>query len=196
MSELLDLFSGGAIGTTLSGVIGLIGGWLAKKENRLLAKQQNDHEQVMAKLDMEAEDKQLQASIALADKEQAMAQQEGKIALDLLDAETKGKIEQIDAQGFYTATANAQKNTGHPTIDMIRALTRPVLTWLTYVFVVVLFFVLWNKVGDLVSKDTDLLIELLVYLVRSVIYLFVMIVSWWFMSRGDKSHREIKGFSN
>lgn len=192
MEEILALFAGGGLGTAVSAITGLVGGYLTKKENRLLKEQENSHEVTMAKLDQESERYQLEASLKMAEADRIMARTEAEMAMEVASAEASAEVSKIDAKGFALAMAEAQKPTGYPFVDKVRSLMRPVLTTSTYVFIVVIFGFLQWKVGELVAKDTELLTGLYEYLIRSIIYLFIMMVSWWFMSRGDNSVQQIK----
>lgn len=193
MEFLADLFGGGGIGTIFSGLSGLLGGYLTKRENRLTLIQQNSHDLAMAKVDQQNNEFELKASIQLAKTKLDIAEKEGEIEKDLIETEGKATVDKLDAQAFVDGIREANKPTGHPGVDKFRALTRPLITWSLYLFVLIIFIVLHMKVGKLVLQDTDLLIQLYVYLVQSVIYLFIMAVSWWFMSRGEKSLNAIKG---
>ena len=77
MSVLLDLLGAGGLGTVFSGVSGLVGGWLTKRENRKMMELTNAHELKMAEVDQRTAEFELQASITLADKKIDLAQTEG-----------------------------------------------------------------------------------------------------------------------
>lgn len=195
MNTLIDLFTSGGLNTIFSGLTGLVGGYLSKRENRLLAIQENSHELAMAEMDMKADDQQLTATLELAKSKMQLAELEGDIKSDIIASKSSAKIDEIDAKGFADAVSEAQKPTGYPFVDKFKAMTRPVLTWALFVFMMILFAALHHRVGSVVAEDTELLIKLYVYLVQSLIYLFIMAVSWWFMSRGDKTTAQIKGLS-
>ncbi len=192
MEEIVALFAGGGLGTAVSAITGLIGGYLTKKENRLLKQQENAHEVTMTELNMQSEKFQLEASIKMADKDIEMARTEAEMAVEVENARAAGEVSIADAKGFAAAIVEAQKPTGVKWVDVIRNLMRPVMTLATYIFVVVIFGVLISKVGDTLYSDTEKMTGLIEYLIRSVIYLFIMMVSWWFMSRGDNSIQQIK----
>jgi hypothetical protein len=193
MEFLLGLLGTGGLGTVLSGVSGLIGGWLTKRENRKMAEINNAHEVRMADIDLKTAEFEHNAAIALADKQIDLAETEGDIEMEIIDATAEADVSRLEATAFANGLAQGHKPTGYPWVDKFRALTRPLITWSLYIFVVVIFAVLHMKVGDIVAADTELLVKLYVYLVQSVIYLFIMAVSWWFMSRGERSARVIKG---
>jgi hypothetical protein len=192
MSALLDLLGAGGLGTVFSGVSGLVGGWLTKRENRKLMELTNAHELKMAEVDQRTAEFELQASITLADKKIDLAQTEGQIEEDLINAQAHADVARSDSKAFEAGLEAAQKPTGYPFVDKFRAMTRPLITWSLYIFVVTIFWVLHSKVGGIVAEDTELLVKLYVYLVQSIIYLFIMAVSWWFMSRGEKSVQSIR----
>lgn len=193
MEFLVGLLGTGGLGTVFSGISGLVGGWLTKRENRKMMELTNAHELNMANVDQKAAEFELQASIHLAEKKIDLTETEGAVERDLIDAQADADVSAADARAFAEGLRNANKPTGTPWIDNFRALTRPLITWSLYIFVVIIFWVLHSKVGDLVAADTELLVKLYVYLVQSTIYLFIMAVSWWFMSRGEKSAKVIRG---
>lgn len=192
MSFLVDLLGAGGLGTVVSGVSGLVGGWLTKRENRKMLQLTNTHELNMAEIDQKAAEFELQASITLAEKEIDLAQTEGQIAEDLIGVQAEADIERSAARAFEHGLQTAMGPTGYAGVDKFRALTRPLITWSLYIFVVVIFAILHLEVGEIVLEDHDLLVKLYVYLVQSTIYLFIMAVSWWFMSRGEKSVKNIR----
>ena len=193
MSFLVDLLGAGGLGTVVSGVSGLVGGWLTKRENRKMLQLTNAHELNMAEVDQKAAEFELQASIHLAEKKIDLAETEGQIEQDIIAGQSDADVARSDARAFEAGLEAAQKPTGYAGVDKFRALTRPLITWSLYIFVVVIFAILHMEVGEIVLEDHDLLVKLYVYLVQSTIYLFIMAVSWWFMSRGEKS---VKNISN
>ena len=193
MEFLVDLFGGGGIGTIFSGISGLVGGYLTKKINLETMREKYKHEIAMADVDAKQSEFELRATISIAKNKLDIAQAEGEIERELIEASSAADVARSEATAFAEGTKAAQAPSGYPGVDKFRALTRPLITWLLFAFVVVLFGFLQWKVGDIVATDTDLLVKLYVYLVQSVIYLFIMAVSWWFMSRGERSVETIKG---
>jgi len=193
MDEIIAIAGGGGIGAIFSGITGLVGGWLAKREQRLLLSQQNEHEVRMADIDKELMVLEHAQAQRMIDAKIDLTQTEGEVEKELIGAQEIADVNRLDVQAFAQGLAASQKPTGYPWVDKFRALTRPLITWSLYLFVLVIFIVLHVNVGDLVVADTVLLVKLYVYLVQSVIYLFIMAVSWWFMSRGEKSVKAIRG---
>lgn len=192
MEFLVGLLGTGGLGTVFSGISGLVGGWLTKRENRKMFELTSAHELAMAVQDQKAAEFELQATIELAERKIDLAQAEGKVAEDLIDAQSEADISASDARAFASALAADQGSTGHAGVDKFRALTRPLITWSLYLFILVIFWVLHSQVGDIVAEDTELLVKLYVYLVQSTIYLFIMSVSWWFASRGETAVKNIR----
>lgn len=192
MEAILGFLGTGGLGPIISGVTGLVGGWLTKRENRKLAEIDNAHEVRMAEVDQAAAKFELEATVTLADMQIDLAQTEGEIEQDLIEAQSEADVERLEATAFASGLVEGHKPTGYPFVDKFRAMTRPLITWSLYIFVAIIFYVLHLKVGAIVAEDTELLVKLYVYLVQSVIYLFIMAVSWWFMSRGEKSAKVIK----
>lgn len=193
MEFILGLLGTGGLGPVLSGLSGLIGGWLTKRENRKTLEITNAHEVRMAQVDQKAAEFELQASITLAEKQIDLTRAEGEVQMDVAQAQAEADVARDEAAAFSYGIREANKPTGHSFVDQFRAVTRPLLTWFLFIFVVTIFGVLQAKVGNIVAEDTELLVKLYVYLVQSTIYLFIMAVSWWFMSRGERSASVIKG---
>jgi hypothetical protein len=195
--------SGGGIGAIVSGVSGLLGGWLSKRENRLLTIQANEHEIKMADIDKEMAKFEFDANVKMAELKKDMQiteaqinldriESEGEIAKDILAAETHKSVEESAGRALEASWKVQETPTGYPFVDKFRAATRPALTWALFLMNMGIFMVLHAKVGSIVSEDTEMLVQLYVYLVQSFIYLFILVTSWWFMSRGDKSAENIK----
>jgi hypothetical protein len=192
-ASIVDAVGAGGFSAIFSGISGLIGGYLTKRENRLLLEIHNKHELKMAEVDSKQAEFELQATLEIAKNKLDIAQAEGEIAIDLTNAQRDAAVAGTEAKAFESGLRAAQKPTGFPIIDRFRVATRPLITWSLYIFVITIFILLHQKVGHLVAQDTELLIRIYVYLIQSVIYLFIMAVSWWFMSRGEKSVSVIKG---
>ncbi len=192
MSLLADLLVGGGLGTAVSTVTGMLGGFITKRENRLANEANNAHELAMAEVDMRAEEQQLQATMALAAQQLDITTAEGQIAAELIDVNSEAAVNEIDAKGFAEAIKEVNKPTGYSAVDKFRFITRPALTWCLFGFMIYMFYKLNSMVSGVVAEDTDTLVGLYMYLVQSAIYLFVLAVLWWFMSRGEKSSAQIK----
>jgi hypothetical protein len=193
MSFLIDVLADSTVGTFLSGISGLIGGYLTKRENRLQMIISNKHELAMSEVEAKAAEFELKASITAAKHKLDMAQQEGEIAQELAEIEHEADMGRLAAETFKEGVVAANSNLGDSWIDNFRKLTRPTLTWALFLFVVGVFAVLQHQVGGIVSDDTELLVKIYVYLISSMIYLAIMAVSWWFMSRGENSVKAING---
>ncbi|MFT5483323.1 MAG: hypothetical protein ACI9GW_001980 [Halieaceae bacterium] len=196
MSWLSDLAGGvatGGITTIFSGITGLVGGYLAKKEKRLLLTEQNKHDLAMADVDRQRDEFELKASLATLKAKEALTLTEGEMAQEIIQTQGESNVAELEARAFAAGLTSAQKPTGYPGVDKFRALTRPLLTWALFAFMIVIFGFLQWEVGSLVATDTALLVRIYIFLIQSVIYLAIMTVSWWFMSRGEQSVKAIKG---
>ncbi len=193
LAEAATAVGTGGFSAIFSGVSGLVGGYLTKKINLETMKEENKHELAMSQEDAKQAEFELRATISIAKNKLDIALAEGEMEQEIIQTQGEADVARLDAEAFSKGLEQANKPTGHSGVDKFRALTRPLITWSLYLFVVVIFVVLHLKVGDLVAKDTALLVKLYVYLVQSIIYLFIMAVSWWFMSRGEKAVATIKG---
>ena len=178
IETILGVLTSGGFGA----ITGLVGGFLAKREQRKLLELQNSHDLQMAEIDFKQSELEHKQALALVDKQVEIAQVEGAIQQDIKDAEAF-----IESQKSLTQPAS------HPFMEIGKSLIRPVLT-------IILLFVTWDIytdlheiVGGLEGLDSDHTQDLFIYVVHSIIFLTITAVSWWFASRGEKAVAAIKG---
>jgi len=156
-----------------SALTGLVGGWLAKREERKLAQINNQHEKDMAAIDRQAEADAHTYSLALADKQHEIAQTEGEINQELAD--TNLVAQTIKAQA---------KHSGVKWVDGTLRFVRPVITVYMLVLLSFIGYNLHILVGGFESLDEQIILKLYLQLVTSVINLTFLCVGWWFGARG------------
>ena len=182
LGELVDLFATGGVANIFGAVSGLIGGWLAKREQRKLLELENSHERYMADVDLKRDQLQYDQALAIMDKKVEQAQVEGQIQDDIRTADA--------------FVASHKPNPFNKIGNAIKSAVRPIITG-------ILLWVTWQiytetsaLVGGLKGLDTVKLQELFVYIVHAIIFLTITAVSWWFASRGERAVKAIKGMMN
>lgn len=177
LGTILDIFTSGGFGA----ITGLIGGWLAKREQRKLIELSNQHEQFMADHDMKRDKQGYDHALQLAEKGMQQTQLEGDIAEDVRSADA-----------FVASVQSNRKSTGTWIGNALKSAVRPVLTaallWVTWT----IYSELSVLVGGLEGLDTATLEQLFVYVVHAIIFLTITAVAWWFASRGERAIKAIK----
>jgi hypothetical protein len=176
-TTILGLFTSGGFGA----ITGLIGGWLAKREQRKLLELNNDHDFRMANVDLKRDQLQFDHALAVVDKHIEKSQAEGEIATDVREADA-----------FVESIQSEAKSTGTRVGDAIRSAIRPLLTGFLLFISWTIYSNLDTLVGGLQSLDKEVIEQLFVYVVHSILFLTITAVSWWFASRGEKSVAAIK----
>ncbi|MCP4487723.1 MAG: hypothetical protein GY820_10465 [Gammaproteobacteria bacterium] len=175
--------SGGAM-NVFGAISGLIGGWLAKREQRKLVELVNVHEECMGEIDIRKDALAYKQALLLADKELAQTESEGRIADDLKSADAFLESVKHSTSGGGKL-GGALKSAVRPTITAV-------LLWCTWE----IYTELNILVGGLRGLDAELLQELFIYVVHAIIFLTITATAWWFASRGDKAVKAINGMIN
>lgn len=167
------------------GIFGILGGlakhgievWQKGKEEQAtlaLTKEKNAHELLMAdkimeQMKMEAEKGISQASIAAS------------AEID------KAAFSAIAASYDNDKASYTQVDKGLLVVDLVRGLTRPILTALFSLFLIVATVYLMFKVGDAVFSTDKFMTNTLYRLIDACIFLATSAVGWWFAARGSSS---------
>ena len=176
-TTILGLFTSGGFGA----ITGLIGGWLAKREQRKLIELTNDHDYRMAEVDLKRDELQYDHALATIDKNIEQSEAEGVIATDVRAADA-----------FVESVSNATKTTGSRIGDALKSAVRPILTAFLLYISWTIYSNLDELVGGLKALDEEVIEQLFVYVVHSILFLTITAVSWWFASRGERSVAAIK----
>lgn len=163
METLISLFSTGGLGA----VVGVVGGWLTKREER--KKQTLDNAFKLKSRVYDLEELKL---------EQAQQTRMAEHQLDL--AETEGAIE-IDSK-VVDAFKLSQQDGGH-WMDVAKSLMRPLITIYLLGAATYCLQKIWALVGGLEAIPQDELMEIFKYIVYQIIFLCVTAVTWWFAAR-------------
>lgn len=169
MIEALFGFLGGPVA---SGITGLLGGWLTKREESKVIMAKLEHEKAVMQFQLDSQKLEMQHALDVADKNLVLAQTEGDIDRDIKD---------MDAM---IAAINAQSKPSIPWIDAILKFVRPGLTiWVLYLFSRTSADIS-RLSGGLQNLDANTLEDLLIRITIGMINLTFLAVGWWFGSRG------------
>ena len=170
---MLEVILGLASSSGLGVIAGLVGSFLAKREERKVLELSNAHETNMATIDMERDSRDQAHDLQMADKEMDMAAQEGEIAAEV--AELGNISETIKAQS---------KASGNQLIDGILRFIRPTITFYLLIVLSIIGYQLHGLTDGLEGLGTDKIFALYEYIIHQTVFLTVTAVTWWFGSRG------------
>ena len=159
----------------LGAIVGAVGGWMGKRENRLLKSLEFDHNIKAAEIETKQMALEFDHALQLADKQIEQTQTEGDIATDIAETEAF-------AQGLKIQ----QIKSGSSIVDAIRFLMRPIIT--VYMLIIATYFA--YSIHQLVEGIEVLgilqLVDMYTQIISQIFFLTITCVSWWFSSRGDK----------
>lgn len=171
LDAVLNLFGGGVLG----GLVGLAGTWLKAREERAKLELQHQHQKDMRELDLremerEAELRLKQTETEFAGK-QAIAETEAEAATEVAASEVQAASYRHDKAAY-----------GGGWVDSLRGAMRPVIT---VYLLAVLSLVAWKLYGLEGMGGADATAQWLLFsdVVRDIVFLAVVAVTWWFGSR-------------
>lgn len=155
----------------LGAVVGLIGSAYTKYLELKTLKERLSFEKAMAEIRTKELELEQAHAIVVAEKKLELVQAEGQIQRDVAEI------------GAFLESQRADAVRYGGWVDQVRGLMRPVIT--IFLLGVVTFFMvlLWQKTGGIDAMEKKKVIELFDYMIRSVIFLTVTAVAWWFGSR-------------
>ncbi len=128
--------------------------------------------------------------LLMADKHAALIEIEAKNALTLAQVNTRGEID-VAAYGAMAASYDADKATYSDAkqskwmvgVDFVRGITRPALTLIFSLSLILMTAWLWINVPASVSGNEKFLAETFYKLIESIIFLATSSCGWWFAQR-------------
>jgi uncharacterized membrane protein len=169
MLELItSLFASSGFGA----IIGGIGAWITRREERKNLEAKYEYDLKMANIRIEELKLEQAHELAVADKNIQRAEVEGTIQRDL-----------ADTMAFKDSLSVNLKSYGSPIIDGIIGLMRPIIT---IYLLVVASFIVWQintLAGGLQGLQTKELLPIYKETIAQIIFLSTTAVTWWFGSR-------------
>lgn len=168
LGTLIDLFSTSGLGA----IVGLVGSFLTKVEDRKLKKLTFEHDERMAKIRTD----------------ELRLEGEQKIQL----AETEGEIaSDIERQKSFTESLKEQSMLyGIRFVDAVRGLMRPVITIFLLIVSSWLAVNVYHLAGGLQSMPENDVIDLFREIVTQILFLTTTAVTWWFGSRPSSKRKD------
>ncbi len=171
LEGLLTIASSSGLGA----VIGAVGSWATKRENRKMKEIDNAHEERMAEIETQQMEMEHNHALSLADKQIEQAQVEGEIEKDI--AETNAFTESLKSQKILTNIKF---------VDAIRFLMRPLITVYLLAMMSYLAYNIHMLVNGLDALPISQIAALYTQIISQLMFLTTTAVTWWFGSRGSK----------
>jgi hypothetical protein len=175
MEALLSILTSTAAG----GIIGVVGSWLTKREERKNIQLQFERDVKLAEIRKDEAKIEADHELALADKQIERAQVEGSVAID-----------QAEIEAFTHGLKEQSKNYGIKVVDGIRGLMRPLITVYLLVIATLLTLKINQLVGGLDSLEMSELKGIYDNVINQMLFLTATAVTWWFGSRPSSQRRD------
>jgi hypothetical protein len=175
MEALLSILTS----TGAGGIIGVVGSWLTKREERKNIQLQFERDVKLAEIRKDEAKIEADHELALADKQIERAQVEGSVAID-----------QAEVEAFSEGLKEQSKTYGIKAVDGIRGLMRPVITVYLLVIATLLTLKINQLVGGLDSLEMSELKGIYDNVINQMLFLTATAVTWWFGSRPSSQRRD------
>ncbi len=174
MTFLADIFASSGLGA----IVGLLGSWLTKREERRNLELKLTHETKMADIRKEEAAFEFSHELAMADKQVERAEVEGQIARD---------VEEMAA--FRDGLKEQQMVYKIKWVDAIRGLMRPVITVYLLLLATIITLRIGSWTGGLQSLDAHVMTTLYSDTIAQILFLVTTAVTWWFGSRPSSERK-------
>lgn len=175
MEALLSILTS----TGAGGIIGVVGSWLTKREERKNIQLQFERDVKLAEIRKDEAKIEADHELALADKQIERAQVEGSVAID-----------QAEVEAFTEGLKEQSKTYGIKAVDGIRGLMRPLITVYLLVIATLLTLKINQLVGGLDSLEMSELKGIYDNVINQMLFLTATAVTWWFGSRPSSQRRD------
>ena len=174
IGTLADLFASSGLGA----IVGLLGSWLTKREERRNLELKLTHDIKMAGIRKEEAAFEFEHELAMADKQVERAQAEGEIARDV-----------AEMGAFQEGLKEQQMIYKIKWVDAIRGLMRPLITIYLLILATVVTVKIGTTTGGLEALDTAIMETLYSDTISQIFFLVTTAVTWWFGSRPSSGQR-------
>ena len=177
MSSFLEIVGGIASSSGLGAIIGLVGSYMAKREQRKLDEMNNGHEKDMARIDLERDAAESVQALAMADKQIEQSQAEAEIASE------------VSAGEAFTASQvlASKQDPGFKIVAAIQSLMRPLITIYLLLIVTYITYNLHQLLNGFEALPISDVYSLYNHIINQTVFLTVTAVLWWFGSRGGRN---------
>jgi len=165
---ILGIFSSSGVGS----IIGMVGSFLTKWNERKVEELKYKRELKM--MDFRLKELEIENShqLAVADKKMQKAQIEGEI-----------RVEEAELSAFTESLKSQRVKTGVKVIDGLKGAMRPIITVYLLTITSLLTYYFWELVDGVEDLPKAELLEILKYIIFQMIALTSLATAWWFGSR-------------
>mgnify|MGYP006163468995 FL=1 len=175
MEALLSILTS----TGAGGIIGVVGSWLTKREERKNTQLQFERDVKLAEIRKDEAKNEADHELAIADKQIERAEVEGSLA-----------VGQSEVEAFSKGLKEQNKTYGIKIVDGIRGLMRPLITVYLLVIATLLTLKINELVGGLDSLEMSELKGIYDNVINQMLFLTATAVTWWFGSRPSSQRRD------
>ena len=175
MEALLSILTS----TGAGGIIGVVGSWLTKREERKNTQLQFERDVKLAEIRKDEAKNEADHELAIADKQIERAEVEGSLA-----------VGQSEVEAFSKVLKEQNKTYGIKIVDGIRGLMRPLITVYLLVIATLLTLKINELVGGLDSLEMSELKGIYDNVINQMLFLTATAVTWWFGSRPSSQRRD------
>lgn len=175
MEALLSILTS----TGAGGIIGVVGSWLTKREERKNIQLQFERDIKLAEIRKDEAKIEAEHELAIADMQIERAQVEGSVAID-----------QAKVEAFAEGLKEQRKTYGIKAVDGIRGLMRPLITIYLLIIATLLTLKINQLVGGLDSLEISHLKDIYDSVIDQMLFLTATAVTWWFGSRPSSQRRD------
>lgn len=168
MNWLIELFSSSGFG----GIVGFIGSYFTRREERKLLESKQMHELNMRSYDFQELELSQNHELKVADKNLERAKVEGNI-----------EIEGKEINAFLESVKSQAKQVGVVFVDAIRGLMRPVITIYLMLTTTIIAYKVGNRLDGLDGLPVDEMYSLYREIILQLVCLTAIAIGWWFGSR-------------
>lgn len=168
LGGIVDLFASSGIGA----IVGVVGSFLTKVEDRKLQKQKADHDLKKAEVRAKEFMAESKHELDMADKQVERAEAEGQIAVDVVNSQAFLESQKEHSRTYKSAFTN-----------MVRGLMRPAITVYFLVLATIITINLHIMVGGLSALDENVILELYASNINQALFLTTLVITWWFGAR-------------
>jgi len=175
MEALLSILTS----TGAGGIIGVVGSWLTKREERKNIQLQFERDVKLAEIRKDEAKIEADHELAIADKQIERSEVEGSIA-----------VGQAELGAFTEGLKEQDKTYGIKLVDGIRGLMRPIITVYLLIIATLLTLKINQLVGGLDSLEMSHLKDIYDSVIDQMLFLTATAVTWWCGSRPSSQRRD------
>lgn len=174
LDAVFGVFSSSGIGA----LVGLVGSWLTKQEERKNLELTLNHEKVMFQLKSTQQQEQNQHELKLAEQNLASVKEAGEQAVELVEASA------------FVASQQSNTSLSNRFAELIRGLMRPVITiYLLSIATVIALQINAYMDGAMAQLQQQELMVMYQNTLDKIMFLTTTAVTWWFGSRPSQSRK-------